>query len=88
MNETLDNIYDKCQQLSDEEFGVLLSAMMKEQKNRDCRMQRTAWDRVVNALVDYIHNYGPVVVDNEDGTDIILRENQWTYSSLGIIDIE
>ena len=88
MGETLDNVFARCQQLSDEEFGVLLSAMMREQKDRDCRVKKAAWSRVVNALTDYIHEYGSIVIeDNEDGTGIALRENQWTYGTLGVIDV-
>ena len=88
MNETLDNVFAKCQQLPDEDFGVLLSALMREQKERDCRVKKAAWNRVINALVDYIHEYGPVVIeDNEDGTGITLCESQWTYGTLGIIDV-
>ena len=88
MNEVLNNIFAKCQQLPDEDIGVLLSALMREQKERDCRAKRAAWNKVVNALVDYIHEYGPVVIeDNEDGTGITLHENQWTYGTLGIIDV-
>ena len=85
---TLDKMFAECQQLSDEDFGVLLSALMREQKERDCRVKRAAWNKVVNALVDYIHEYGPVVFeDNEDGTGITLHENQWAYGTLGIIDV-
>lgn len=88
MNETLDNVFAKCQQLPDEDFGVLLSALMREQKERDCRVKKAAWNRVINALVDYIHEYGPVIIeDNEDGTGITLREHQWTYGTLGVIDV-
>ena len=88
MNEVLNNIFAKCQQLPDGDIGVLLSALMREQKERDCRAKRAAWNKVVNALVDYIHEYGPVVIeDNEDGTGITLHENQWAYGTLGIIDV-
>ena len=33
--QTLDNIFAHATQLSDKEFGILLSAMMREQKQRE-----------------------------------------------------
>lgn len=65
MNETLDNIYAKCQQLSDEEFGVLLSAMLTEQKNRKDKEQREAWNCVWEAICYYTSRFGDICISND-----------------------
>jgi hypothetical protein len=88
MNETLDNLFARCQQLPDADFGVLLSAMMREQKERDCRAQKAAWQRVVESLTSYIKDYGDVIVnDNRDGDGVVLSHGSWTCS-LGLIEVE
>ena len=88
MNEILNNLFAKCQQLPDTDLGVLLSALMREQKDRDCRAQKAAWQRVVDALTSYIKDYGDVIInDNRDGDGVVLTHGGWTYS-LGLIEVE
>lgn len=88
MNEVLNNLFAKCQQLPDADLGVLLSALMREQKERDCRAHKAAWQRVEEALTAYIKDYGDVIVnDNRDGDGVVLSHGSWT-SSLGLIEVE
>lgn len=90
MNETLDNLLVKCQQLSDEDLSVLLSAMMHEQKERDCREQRAAWAKVREAIADYTANYGGIRVADfcgDENTEIYLYHGQFTFSEYGDIEV-
>ena len=88
MNETLDNLFAKCQQLPDKDLRVLLSAMMREQDERNCREQKAAWQKVVEALMLYIKNYGDILItDNRDGDGVVLSLGGWT-DTLGLIEVE
>ena len=90
MNETVNNLFAKCQQLPDEDLGVLLSAMMREQKDRDCRAQRAAWARVCDAITDYTSKFGDIsVADYRDDEDVIipLYHGQFTFSEYGDIEV-
>lgn len=90
MNKTLDNVFAKCQQLPDEDLGVLLSALMREQKERDCKKQKAAWNRVVDAVRHYTANYGNIrVADFSGGEDveIILHHGQFAFSEYGDIEV-
>lgn len=90
MNETLDNLFAKCQQLPDTDFGVLLSAMMREQKERDCRAQKEAWQKVVEAVRHYTANFGNIRVADCCGDDenvICLHHGQYAFSEYGDIEV-
>lgn len=90
MNETLNNLFAKCQQLPDTDFGVLLSAMMREQKERDCKKQKAAWASVREAINHYIAHYGNIrVVDfsDDEDTEIILHLGGFTFSEYGDIEV-
>lgn len=90
MNETVNNLFAKCQQLPDEDLGVLLSAMMREQKDRDCRAQRAAWQRVCDAITDYTSKFGNIsVADYTGDEDVIipLYHGQFTFSEYGDIEV-
>jgi hypothetical protein len=90
MNETLDNLFAKCQQLSDEDLGVLLSAMMHEQKDRDCRAHKEAWAKVCEAIADYTANYGGIRVADfcgDENTEIYLYHGQFASSEYGSIEV-
>ena len=90
MNETLDNLFAKCQQLSDEELGVLLSAMMREQKDRDCKKHKAAWARVREAIEHYTANYGNIRVANfcgDEDVEICLHHGQFAFSEYGDIEV-
>ena len=90
MNEILNNLFAKCQQLPDDDLGVLLSAMMREQKDRDCRKQKAAWARVCEAIADYTANYGNIrVADFTDceNIEIFLCHGQFAYSEYGDIEV-
>lgn len=90
MNETLDNLFAKCQQLPDTDFGVLLSAMMREQKERDCKKQKAAWANVCEAIANYVTNYGSIRVADftgDENTEITLYLGQFAFSEYGDIEV-
>lgn len=90
MNETLNNLFAKCQQLPDTDLGVLLSALMREQKERDCRKQKAAWARVCEAITHYTANYGNIRVADfcgDDDTEICLYHGRFTFSEYGDIEV-
>ena len=86
MNETLDNLFAK--QLSDTDLGVLLSAMMREQKERDCRAQKAAWAKVCEAITHYTTNFGNIIVSNyNENNTVVLEHGFFTYSEYGDIEV-
>ena len=90
MNKTLDNVFAKCQQLSDEDLGVLLSALMREQKERDCKKQKAAWNKVVDAVRHYTAIYGNIRVADycgDENVEIVLHHGQFTFSEYGDIEV-
>lgn len=88
MNETLDNLFAKCQQLPDEELEVLFSAIRQEKIERGAKAQKAAWQRVEETLAFYIKNYGDIIItDNRDGDGVVLSHGSWTCS-LGLIEVE
>ena len=90
MNENLDGLFAKCQQLPDEELGVLLSAMMREQKERDCKKQKEAWAKVCEAIAHYTAHFGNIRVADCCGDDenvICLHHGQFVFSEYGDIEV-
>ena len=90
MNETLDNVFAKCQQLPDDDLGVLLSALMREQKERDCKKQKAAWARVRDAISCYTANYGNIRVadfSGDENIEIVLHHGQFAFSEYGDIEV-
>ena len=90
MNEIVNNLFVKCQQLPDEDLGVLLSTMMREQKERDCKKQRAAWARVCEAITHYTTNYGNIRVADfygDEDTEITLHHGQFAFSKYGDIEV-
>ena len=91
MSETIDIVLARCQQLPNEDFGVLLSALMREQKERDCRAQKAAWQRVVDALNDFMKAYGSVSVmrtGDQPCNALILRHKEFVSPAIGEIEVE
>lgn len=90
MNETVNKLFARCQQLPDDELGVLLSAMMREQKERDCRKQKAAWARVCDAIAHYTAEFGNIRVADfcgDEDTEIILRHGEFAFSEYGDIEV-
>jgi len=90
MNETLDDLFAKCQRLPDEELGILLSAVMREQKERDCRAQKKAWAKVCDAIAHYTANFGNIRVadfSGDEDVEIHLYHGQFTFSEYGDIEV-
>lgn len=90
MNETLDNLFAKCQQLSDEDFEILLGAMKHEQEERDNKARKAAWAKVCNAIAHYTAHYGNIRVADYSGdedTEICLYYGQFAFSEYGDIEV-
>ena len=88
MNETLDNLFAKCQQLPDEELDVLFGAIKQEKAERDTKLQKDAWNRVVEAICFYNRVYGDIIItDNRNGDGVVLSHAGWT-APLGLIEVE
>lgn len=90
MSETLDTVFARCQQLPDEDLGVLLSALMREQKERDCKKQKAAWARVREAIMHYTANYGNIRVADycgDENVEIALHHGQFAFSEYGDIEV-
>lgn len=86
MEETLDNLFAKCQQLSDDEFETLLNGMLTEQKNRQDRDKKAAWAKVCEAIMHYTANYGNIKV-TDLYSDIVLCHGQYVFSEYGDIEV-
>lgn len=86
MNETLDNVFAKCQQLPDEDFNVLLGAMMREKEARDTRAEKAAWLRVCDAIECYVKEYGCISVIDVDA-EIELWQGGYTTAGIGRIEV-
>lgn len=90
MNETLDNLFARCQQLPDSDLEVLLSAIMREQEERDCKKQKAAWAKVCEAIAHYTANFGNIRVadcDSDDENVICLHYGQFAFSEYGDIEV-
>lgn len=88
MNETLDEIFLYCKELGEEDYKILLAKLKEEEVNREYRLQKEAWQKVVEALEFYISNYGDIIItDNRDGDGIVLEHGSWTCSP-GLIEVE
>lgn len=91
MSETIDTVFARCQQLPDADLGVLLSALMRERKERDCRAQKAAWARVVEALNEFMKEYGSVSVmrtGDQPCNALILRHKEFTSPAVGELEVE
>jgi hypothetical protein len=86
MNETLDNLFAHCQQLCDDDLSTLMTALIKEKEARDTRAEKEAWQRVMDAINNYINNFGFITV--EDGDEgIELWRKGYTSSKPGSIEV-
>ena len=90
MNKTLDNLFAECKQLPDTDFGVLLSAMMREQKERDVREKKVAWARICEAIKNYTSKFGNIRVadfSGDENVEIILCHGEFAFSEYGDIEV-
>lgn len=85
---TLDNLFAEYQKLPDADFEVLLSAMLREQKDRDSRVRKAAWEKVCEAIAHYTANYGNITVyESRENTEICLCYGQFAFSEYGDIEV-
>ena len=91
MNETLDNLFAKCQQLPDEEFNVLFAALRKEQEERKDRVAKADWQRVIDALNNFMKQYGCISVmrtGDQPCNALILRHHEFVSPDFGELEVE
>lgn len=90
MNETLDNLFAKCQQLPDGDLDVLRGAIMKEWENRENKKKKAAWSKVCEAIAHYTANFGYIRVADfcgDEDTEICLYYGQFAFSEYGDIEV-
>ncbi len=86
--ETLDSVCACVSQLSDDELDVVLSALMREKKDRDCKAQRAAWAKVREAINHYVAHFGNIrVADYNDGNTVVLEHGFFTCGEYGDIEV-
>ena len=88
--QNVDKVFAQATQLRDDELGVLLSALMREQKQRDCKKQKEAWARVREAITHYTANYGNIRIADYCGgenMEINLCHGQFAFSEYGDIEV-
>ena len=91
MNEILGDLFAKCQQLPDDELKVLLTAMTREQKERDCQARKIAWQRVIEALNNFMDEYGSISVmrtGDQPCNALILRYHEFVTPTIGELEVE
>lgn len=88
--DTLERVFAECKKLPDENFGVLLSALMREQKERDCRAQKEAWAKVCDAIAHYTAEFGNIRVADfcgDEDIEIVLHYGEFAFSEYGDIEV-
>lgn len=60
--------------MSDEQLDCLLFDAKNEQERRKTAQKREAWREVINAISDYIDNFGSIIIYDEDGHTISLDD--------------
>lgn len=85
----VDQILARATQLSDEDLFTLTQALNAENSKRMDMRQSKDWQRVVDAIDNYIGKWGEIVVlDNDNGNTIYIGESgTYTATSLGEIEI-
>ena len=90
MNETLDNLFAKCQQLPDDDLETLFNGIMTERKNRQDREKRAAWARVCEAIKNYTSKFGNIRVadfSGDENVEIVLCHGEFAFSEYGDIEV-
>ena len=82
---TIDGLLAECKMLSDDELSVLMNGIRSEINDREVRVKREAWKRVVDAINAYAENYGPIEI-YEDGVCIYLHAREFSHM-LGEISV-
>ena len=90
MNEILNNLFAKCQQLSDDDLETLFNGMLTERQSRQDREQKAAWARVREAITNYTAKYGNIRVADfcgDENVEICLYHGQFAFSEYGDIEV-
>jgi hypothetical protein len=88
MNEIVNNLVAKCQQLPDADLDILRAAIMREWDDRKDREKKAAWARVCEAITQYTAKHGTISVsDYNDGATVELYHGCFTFSQYGDIEV-
>ena len=84
----VDQILARATQLSDEDLFALTQALNAENSKRMDMRQSKDWQRVVDAIDNYIRKWGSIVIeDNDDDDTIYLELGGYTATSFGEIEV-
>ena len=89
--QNVEKVFAQATQLPDNELGVLLSALMREQKQRDSRKAQAAWNKVVEALNNFMKDYGSISVmrtGDQPCNALILRHKEFVSPAFGELEVE
>ena len=83
---TIDEVFAECKALSNEEFETLLCGLLTEQKERQDRDRKQAWNKVCEVIRHFTANYGAIrVIDSEDDKEITLCFGDYSFGNFGDI---
>lgn len=60
--------------MSDEQLECLFADVKDEQERRETARKREAWQKVVDAITEYIDNFDSIVIYDENGHTTFLDE--------------
>ena len=66
--------------MSDEQLECLFADIKNEQDRRMTARKREAWRKVVDAISEYIDNFGNIIVYDEEGFHRITLDEYYTTS--------
>ena len=89
--ETLDELCAKCKCLREEEFNLLLSALMQEQALRKEAEQNKDWQALCKQIENFTRKWGCITVwerqGNMDSTLANLVFGTYTFPGFGEIEV-
>jgi hypothetical protein len=90
--ETLDELCAKCKCLREEEFNLLLGALVQEQKRREDIEQNEDWKNLCKQIETFTRKWGCITVweqrGNMDNTLANLIFGNYTFPAFGEIQVE
>lgn len=89
--ETLDELCAKCVRLREEEFGLLLGALIQEQERRKNVERNQDWQKLCDQIVLFTRKWGCITVwekqGNMDNTLVNLNFGTYTFPAFGEIEV-
>ena len=83
----LANLAQQACQLSDNDLGRLMAELMREQKARESKAHAQAWNKVCQAIEDYVGQYGYITIHTQKDTYDLYR-GDFAFGDMGEISIE